>query len=55
MKGLVFPRALKTVMTSRVTFRFLAVLLAALGLAQSDAIGSAMEATVCLLLGGCVG
>ena len=45
---------LKIIATSRVTYRFLAVLLASLGIAQGGSIASAVETGACLLLGGCM-
>ena len=47
-------KVLQIVATSRVTYRFLAVLLAALGFTQGGPIASAVETGACLLLGGCM-
>lgn len=44
---------LKTIATTRATYRFLAALLVALGITQGNAIGSGLETAACLLLGGC--
>jgi hypothetical protein len=44
---------LKAIATNRVTYRFLAALLTALGLAQGTAISSGLETAACILLGGC--
>ncbi|WP_219860414.1 gp19.5 family protein [Pseudomonas oryzihabitans] len=45
---------LKVVATHRVTYRFLAVALAAMGIAGSDQLSQALETAVCLFAGGCV-
>lgn len=47
-------KVIKIIATSRVTYRFLAVLLATLGFAQGGSIASAVETGACLLLGGCM-
>ena len=44
---------IKAITTNRVTYRFLAALLTALGFAQGAAIGSGLETAACFLLGGC--
>ena len=43
----------KAIATNRVTYRFLAALLVALGITQGTAIGSGLETAACFLLGGC--
>lgn len=44
---------LKTIATTRATYRFLAALLVALGLTQSTPLVTSLETAACLLLGGC--
>lgn len=44
---------LKAIATNRVTYRFLGVVLAALGVTQGATISSVLETALCLLLGGC--
>jgi hypothetical protein len=44
---------LKAIATNRVTYRFLGVVLAALGVSQGASLSSGLETALCLLLGGC--
>lgn len=46
-------KVIKTLATHRVTYRFLAVLLAALGVASSDQLSEGLETIVCALAGSC--
>lgn len=51
MKSLL--KVIKTLATHRVTYRFLAVLLGALGVAHSDQLTEGLETIVCSLAGSC--
>lgn len=44
---------LKTIATTRATYRFLAALLVALGVTQGASLVTGLETAACLLLGGC--
>lgn len=44
---------LKAIATTRATYRFLGLLLVGFGVTQGDSIGSFLETTTCLWLGGC--
>jgi len=51
MKSLL--KVIKTLATHRVTYRFLAVLLGALGVAHSDELSQGLETILCALAGSC--
>jgi hypothetical protein len=51
MKSLL--KVIKALATHRVTYRFLAVLLAALGVTHSEQLSEGLETILCAVAGGC--